>query len=143
MSFCTATEFWWLVYAEGEGMFCLLCRQNEEHILQNKSKVFNKDPVVKFKKSALEEQKLCSTWRGHTKADDEASVNHAGQFVRWPTTNTDRSKIICFRRLRVLIQIITLKNCSLSLSRKRRLNGAVLRMRPEKPRSRVTAGVAR
>jgi hypothetical protein len=26
---------------------------------------------------------------------------------------------------------------------KRRLNGAVLRMRPEKPRSRVTAGVAR
>jgi hypothetical protein len=27
--------------------------------------------------------------------------------------------------------------------RKRRLNGAVLRMRPEKPRPRVTAGVAR
>jgi hypothetical protein len=27
--------------------------------------------------------------------------------------------------------------------RKRRLNGAVLRMRPEKPRLRVTAGVAR
>ena len=27
--------------------------------------------------------------------------------------------------------------------RKRRLNGAVLRMRPEKPRKRVTAGVAR
>jgi hypothetical protein len=27
--------------------------------------------------------------------------------------------------------------------RKRRLNGAVLRIRPEKPRSRVTAGVAR
>jgi hypothetical protein len=27
--------------------------------------------------------------------------------------------------------------------RKRRLNGTVLRMRPEKPRSRVTAGVAR
>jgi hypothetical protein len=27
--------------------------------------------------------------------------------------------------------------------RKRRLNGAVLRMRPEKPRSRVTVGVAR
>jgi hypothetical protein len=27
--------------------------------------------------------------------------------------------------------------------RKRRLNGVVLRMRPEKPRSRVTAGVAR
>jgi hypothetical protein len=26
---------------------------------------------------------------------------------------------------------------------KRRLNGAVLRMRPQKPRSRVTAGVAR
>jgi hypothetical protein len=27
--------------------------------------------------------------------------------------------------------------------RKRRLNGAVLRMRPEKPRPRVTAGLAR
>jgi hypothetical protein len=27
--------------------------------------------------------------------------------------------------------------------RKRRLNGAILRMRPEKPRPRVTAGVAR
>jgi hypothetical protein len=27
--------------------------------------------------------------------------------------------------------------------RKRRLNGAVLRMRPEKPRPRVTVGVAR
>lgn len=42
---------------EGEGMFCLLCRQNDEHNLQNKSKVFNRDPSVRFKKSALEEHR--------------------------------------------------------------------------------------
>ena len=57
LSFCEVTEVWWLVYVEGKGMFCLLCRQNDEHNILNKWKVFNKDPSVRFKKSAVDKHR--------------------------------------------------------------------------------------
>lgn len=38
LSSCEVTKFSWLAYVEGQAMFCLMCRQNDEHNLQNKSK---------------------------------------------------------------------------------------------------------
>ena len=64
MSFCDITQYWWLVYVERQGMFCLLCWQNDEHNLQNKSRVFNKDPSVRFKKSAVDEHRNSAQHKG-------------------------------------------------------------------------------
>ena len=45
----------WLVYVEGRGMFCLLCRKHDATNLQNKSKKFNTEPAVRFKRESVEE----------------------------------------------------------------------------------------
>jgi hypothetical protein len=64
LSFCNVTEFWWLAYVEGQGMFCLLCRQNDEHNMQNKARIFSKDPSVRFKKSAVDEHRNSAQHKG-------------------------------------------------------------------------------
>lgn len=42
----------------------MLCRKNDEHNLENKSKVFNRDTAVRFRKSALEELRNSAQHRG-------------------------------------------------------------------------------
>jgi hypothetical protein len=64
LSFCDVTKCWWLVYVEGQGMFCLLCRQNDEHNVQNKAKAFNKNPSVRSKKSAVDEHRKSAQHNG-------------------------------------------------------------------------------
>ena len=55
LSFCEKTGLNWLVYVEGRGMFCLLCRKHDATNLQNKSKKFNTEPAVRFKRKSVEE----------------------------------------------------------------------------------------
>lgn len=43
----------WLVYQEGRGMFCYLCKKHNTENQQNKSKVCNAMPCVQLKKSAV------------------------------------------------------------------------------------------
>ena len=44
--FLQKTGLNWLVYVEGRGMFCLLCRKHDATNLQNKSTKFNTEPAV-------------------------------------------------------------------------------------------------
>ena len=55
LSFCEKTGLNWLVYVEGRGMFCLLCRKHDATNLQNTSKKFNTEPAVRFKRKSIEE----------------------------------------------------------------------------------------
>lgn len=55
ISFCVTTEMWWPVYVEGEGLYCLLCKKHDTSNLQNKSKIFNKEPCKRFCPEALED----------------------------------------------------------------------------------------
>ena len=55
MTFCSKTGYNWLLYEEGQGMFCLLCRKHNVVNTKNKSKKFNMEPAVRFKKKAVEE----------------------------------------------------------------------------------------
>jgi hypothetical protein len=57
--------------------------------------------------------------------------------------NKDVSRGMILRRYNPVRIRVRIDPPHLLVRRKRRLNGAVLRMRPEKPRSRVTAGVVR
>lgn len=51
---CTKMGLAWLVYQEGRGMFCYLCKKHNTENQQNKSKVFNATLGVQLKKSALQ-----------------------------------------------------------------------------------------
>ena len=53
LSFCVATEMWWPVYVEGEGLFCL---KHDTSNPQNKSKVFNKEPGKRFRPEEFEDR---------------------------------------------------------------------------------------
>lgn len=47
LSYCNKTGYHWLLFQEGEGMFCILCRQHDTVNPQNKSKKFNSEPSVR------------------------------------------------------------------------------------------------
>ena len=55
LNFGNKTGIAWLVYEEGKGMFCYLCKKHNTENQQNKSKVYNATPCVRFKKSAVQE----------------------------------------------------------------------------------------
>ncbi|XP_067848205.1 uncharacterized protein [Heptranchias perlo] len=54
LTYCERTGLYWLLYEEGQGMYCYLCRRHDTQNKQNKTKVFNGTPAVRYKKSALQ-----------------------------------------------------------------------------------------
>ena len=57
LTFCerTRTGYHWLIYEEGHGMFCFICRKHNMENARNKCKKFNVEPGVRFKRKALED----------------------------------------------------------------------------------------
>nr|XP_033807729.1 zinc finger and BTB domain-containing protein 25 isoform X2 [Geotrypetes seraphini]XP_033807730.1 zinc finger and BTB domain-containing protein 25 isoform X2 [Geotrypetes seraphini]XP_033807731.1 zinc finger and BTB domain-containing protein 25 isoform X2 [Geotrypetes seraphini]XP_033807732.1 zinc finger and BTB domain-containing protein 25 isoform X2 [Geotrypetes seraphini]XP_033807733.1 zinc finger and BTB domain-containing protein 25 isoform X2 [Geotrypetes seraphini]XP_033807734.1 zinc len=55
VTYCKRTGIYWLVFEEGQGMYCFLCRKHNTYNKQNKQKVFNTTPAIRFKKSALQD----------------------------------------------------------------------------------------
>lgn len=53
IAYCQKTGYFWLLYEEGVGMFCFLCKKHNAKNLQNKTAKFNSDPSVRFKRTAL------------------------------------------------------------------------------------------
>lgn len=78
LSFCEKTGFNWLVYEEGRGMFCILCRKHVSN-LQNKSKKFNSEPAVRFKRKSVEEH---STSQQHKAAVNAELLSCVSVFQR-------------------------------------------------------------
>ena len=56
LSFCQTTGVFWLMYEEGQGMLCFLCKKHNTENKKKKSKAFNATPSVRFKKSAIKDQ---------------------------------------------------------------------------------------
>ena len=48
-------QMWWLVYIEGEGQYCLICKKFDSKNPQNKKEVFSAEPSTRLKKECLEE----------------------------------------------------------------------------------------
>lgn len=46
LTFCERTGYHWLIYEEGHGMFCFICRKHNMENARNKCKKFNVDPGV-------------------------------------------------------------------------------------------------
>ncbi|XP_028516259.1 uncharacterized protein LOC110243833 [Exaiptasia diaphana] len=55
LTYCQKTGYNWLIYIEGEGMFCLICRKHDSTNSINKAKKFNAEPGVRFKRKALQD----------------------------------------------------------------------------------------
>ena len=55
LTFSESTGVNWLIYKEGEGMFCLLCRKHNTINTQNKSSKYSQVPAVRYKRKAVEE----------------------------------------------------------------------------------------
>ena len=53
LTFKRETGMWWLVFIEGEEMYCLLCRIHDTKNRYNKDSKFNCEPSIRYKKSAL------------------------------------------------------------------------------------------
>ena len=53
IAYSSQTGLWWLSYVEGKGMFCLLCRKDNLSNKFNKSKTFNIEPSVRYRKPTL------------------------------------------------------------------------------------------
>jgi len=79
LSFCEKTGLNWLVYVEGRGMFCLLCRKHDVTNLQNKSKKFNTEPAVRFKRKSVEEH---STSQQHKAAVSAELLSRVSVFQK-------------------------------------------------------------
>ena len=55
LTYCDKMGYHWLVYVEGKGMFCVLCRKYNSANPQNKTKKFNMDASVRYKRKTVEE----------------------------------------------------------------------------------------
>ena len=55
LSYCEKTGYHWLLFQEGKGMLCIICRKHDTINPQNKSKKFNTEPSVRFKRKTVEE----------------------------------------------------------------------------------------
>lgn len=53
LAFSRETGMWWLVYIEGEGMYCLLCRVHNTKNRFNKDSKLNCEPSIRYNRSAL------------------------------------------------------------------------------------------
>ncbi|XP_038677954.1 zinc finger protein 862-like [Scyliorhinus canicula] len=68
LTYCERTGVYWLLYEESQGMYCYLCRRHDTQNKQNKTKVFNGTPAVRYKKSALQV---------HAESQQHAAAVHA------------------------------------------------------------------
>ena len=53
--YCEKTGYHWLIYEEGHGMYCFICRKHNMENARNKCKKFNLEPGVRFERKAVED----------------------------------------------------------------------------------------
>ena len=58
-----------LIYVEDRGMFCLLCIKHDATNLQNKSKKFNTEPAVRFKRKSVKEHSTLQQYNAAVSAE--------------------------------------------------------------------------
>ena len=62
ISFSENTGVWWLIYVEGEGMYCLLCKKYGARNLQNKTEQFATVRSARCKVDAITgRREMCQT----------------------------------------------------------------------------------
>ena len=94
ISFCSDTGIWWLAYLEGKGMFCLLCRKHNAGSKFSKSKIFNLDGSVRFRKPTLIEH---SNSQQHRDAISAEHLQRVSTFHREVTEKENTAHDVLFK----------------------------------------------
>lgn len=81
LTFSRETGMWWLVFIEGEGMYCLLCRIHNTKNRYNKDCKFNCEPSVRYKRSALFNSKADGHPVGKKDLGHARSTGHLGTYL--------------------------------------------------------------
>ena len=81
LAFSSETGMWWLVYIEGEGMYCLLCRVHNTKNRFNKDSKFNCEPSIRYKRSALFNAKAIGHPGGKKDLGHAQSTGHLGTYL--------------------------------------------------------------
>ena len=84
LTYSSNTGVNWLIYQEGQGMFCLFCRKHGTSNSQNKTKKYNLEPAVRFKRKAVED---------HANSQQHAAAITAELLSRVSTFEEEVSKI--------------------------------------------------
>lgn len=53
IAYCAASGYWWSVFVEGEGAYCILCKKHNAHSTQNKQEKFSLKPSLRFKSTLV------------------------------------------------------------------------------------------
>lgn len=53
LAYVSKTQLWWLVFVEGEGQYCLVCKKFDSKNPQNKKEFFSAEPSTRLKKDCL------------------------------------------------------------------------------------------
>ena len=69
MSFSENTGVWWLIYMEGEDMYCLLCKKYRARNLQNKTEQFATVGPAQHRVDAITGHRDCAMHKGAIMAD--------------------------------------------------------------------------
>ena len=77
--FCEKTGLPWLVFVEGEGMYCLICKKHKLSNQQNKSDIFNEKPSIRYKTTAINEH---AQTQKHSAAISCEMINRVSVFQR-------------------------------------------------------------
>lgn len=108
-TYCHKTGFFWLLYAEGKGMYCILSSKHKTRNKQSQANIFTGKPGTRYKKSALkshaysdrhkaaiEAELLQKNWLRNwqikllreTRLSSLLLYQHIGwQNMKWPTAN--------------------------------------------------------
>ena len=79
LSYCHSTGIWDIVYVEGQGIFCLLCKKFQVKNQQNKTAIFADEPSCRFRKSTIKDHKKSTK---HTGAQNAELYNRTSVFQK-------------------------------------------------------------
>ena len=111
--YCEKTGYHWLIYEEGHGMYCFICRKHNMENARNKCKKFNLEPGVRFKRKAVEDH---ASSQQHKAAVMAELINRTSPFQAELDTKEQTKDSVYFNAFLAIYWLAKeeLSNCKLS-----------------------------
>ena len=95
-AFDQSTGLWWLVYVEGKGMFCLLCRKHNTENKQNHKAVFNREACTRNRPASVREHVSSSAEGAHSEAIEREHLQRTSYFQEKLDNKELYKEEVCF-----------------------------------------------
>jgi len=94
LAYSPKVQMWWLLYIEGEGQYCLICKKFDSKNPQNKKEFFSAEPSTRLKKDCLKEHVAT---RRHKDAITAILMNRLSVFQKELDHNAEVQVDVCER----------------------------------------------